>query len=72
MTPGQDPAEFLNMMNSFRNRLNRSSPSEGPTDRQYGDILLQALPPEYESIRRADLGRRNFGFAGIQRMMAAV
>lgn len=39
-------------------------------DRQYEDIVLQALSPDYESIRRARLGRRNFGVPNIRRMMA--
>ena len=50
MTPGQDPDEFLYIMDSRRDRLNTSTPPEGPTDRQYEDILLQALSPDYESI----------------------
>ena len=72
MTPGQDPDEFLYIMDSRRDRLNTSTPPEGPTDRQYEDILLQALSPDYESIRRAHLKRRDFGLADIRRMMAAI
>ena len=72
MTPGQDPDEFLYIMDSRRDRLNTSTPPEGPTDRQYEDILLQALSPDYESIRRAHLERRDFGLADIRRMMAAI
>ena len=41
MTPGQDPDKFLHIMDSCR------EPPEGPTDRQYDDILLQALSPDY-------------------------
>ena len=33
MTPGQDPDEFLYIMGSCWNRLNRSIPPEGLTDR---------------------------------------
>ena len=72
MTPGQDPDEFLYIMDSRRDRLNTSAPPEGPTDRQYEDILLQALSPDYESIRRAHLERRDFGLADIRRIMAAI
>ena len=55
MTLGQDPDEFLYIMDNCRDRLNRSIPPEDPTNRQYGDILLQALSPDYKSIRRAHL-----------------
>ena len=72
MTPGQDPDEFLYIMDSRRDRLNTSTPPEGPTDRQYEGILLQALSPDYESIRRAHLERGDFGLADIRRMMAAI
>ena len=72
MTPGQDPDEFLYIMDSRRDRLNTSTRPEGPTDRQYEDILLQALSPDYESIRRAHLERRDFGLADIRRIMAAI
>ena len=72
MTPGEDPDEFLYIMDSGRNRLSTSTPTEGPTDRQYEDILLQALPPDYESIRKAHLERRDFGLADNRRMMAAI
>ena len=72
MAPGQDPDEFLYIVDSCRDRLNRSTPPEGPTDRQYEDILLQALSPDYESIQRAHLERRDFGLADIRRMMAVI
>ena len=44
------PDEHLYIMNSCRDRLNACDPPEGPTDRQYENILLQALPPEYKAI----------------------
>ena len=34
MAPGQDLDEFLHIMDSYRDRLNRSIPPEGPTNRQ--------------------------------------
>lgn len=62
-TPGQDPNEFLYMMDCCRDCLNACSPLEGPIDWQWEDIQLQALPPEYERTRRAHLKRRDFGLA---------
>ena len=52
MTPGQDPVEFLYIIDSCRDCLNKSTSSEGPTDWQYEDILLQALSPDYENIEK--------------------
>ena len=72
MSPGQDPDEFLYIMDSGRNRLNTNTPTEGLRDWQDEDFLLQALSPDYESIRRAHLERRDFGLADNRRMMAAI
>ena len=44
MRPGEDPDDYLYDMGSCRDRLNACDPPEGPTDRQYEDIILQALP----------------------------
>ena len=71
-TPGQDPDEFLYITDSCRNHPNTSAPPEGPTDRQYEGILLQVLSPDYESIRGANLKRRDFDVTDIRRMMAAI
>ena len=72
MTTGQDPDGFLYIMDSCWNRLNKSTPPENPTDRQNEDILLQTLSPDYESIRRAHLERREFGLAVIRRIVVAI
>ena len=66
----QDPDEYLYIMNSCRDRLSACVPPKGPTDRQYEDILLQALPPRYKAIRQVHLQRGDFGLADIRRMMA--
>ena len=50
MTPGQDPDEFLYIMESCRDRPNMSTPPESPTDRQYEDIVQQVSSVNYESI----------------------
>ena len=71
MRSDQDPDEYIYIMDSYRDRLNACDPPEGPTDRQYEDILLQALPPEYKAIRQAHLERGDFEFADVRCMMAA-
>ena len=59
-------------MDSCRGRLNVCDPPEGPTDCQYEDILLQALPPEHKAVRHAHLERGDFGLAGIRRMVVPI
>ena len=72
MSPGQDPDEFLYELDTRRERLNACDPPEGWTDRQFEDIILQALPPEYERIRTSHLEKPEFGIADIHRMMFAI
>ena len=50
MSPGQDPDEFLYELDTRRERLIACDPPEGPTDRQFMDIILQALLLEYKRI----------------------
>ena len=71
MRSEQDPDKYFYIMNSCRDRLNACDRPEGPTDRQYDDILLQASPPEYTAVRQAHLERGYFSLADIWRMMAA-
>ena len=71
MRPDQDVDEYLSNMDSCRVRLNACDPLQGPTDRQYEDIILQALPSEYDRIRQTHLERRDVGLADTRRMMAA-
>ena len=72
MRPCQDPDDYMYHMDSFRDRFNVCDPPEGPTDRQYEGITLQALSSEYDRICQTHLERRDFGLAGIHRMMAAI
>ena len=72
MIPDQDPDEFLYTIKSCRDRFNTSSPPEGPTDRQFENILQQALSPDYETVRIAYLERWDFGFEDIRRMMVVI
>ena len=41
-------------------------------DERYKDIILQALPAEYERVRTASYERRDFHLADIRRMMSAL
>ena len=72
MRPSQDPDNYLYHLDSCRNRLNACNPPEGHTDRQYDDVILQALPSEYERIRQIHIERRDFGLADIRRMVATI
>ena len=72
MRSDQNPDEYLHIMDSCRDRLNAFDPPEGLTDRQYANIFLQALPPEYKAIRQAHLERGEFGLADNRRIMAAI
>ena len=67
---GDDPDNFLYTMDGFRERLEgmgQPVPDEG-----YEDIILQALPAEYERVRTASYERRGFHLADIRRMMSAL
>ena len=72
MRPGQDPDDYSYHMDSCRDRLNACDPPKAPTDRQYEDIILQALLSEYDHIRQIRLERRDVGLADIRRMMTAI
>ena len=72
MSPGQDPNEFLYELDTRHERLNACDPSEGPTDCQFEDIILQALPPVYERIRTSHLEKPDFGIADIRRMVFVI
>ena len=72
MSPGQDPNELLYVLDTRRERLNACDSPEGPTGRQFEDIILQALPPEYERIRTSHFEKPDFGIADIRRMMSAI
>ena len=70
MSPGQDPDEFLYELDTRHKRLNACNPPEGPTDCQFEDIILQALPPE--RIHTSQLEKPDFEIADICRMMYAI
>ena len=69
---GQDHDDFLYELDTRRERHNACDPPKGPTDRQFEDILLQALPPEYERVRTSHLEQPDFGIDDIRRIMSAI
>ena len=72
LNPDQDPDELLYELDSCRERLNTCDPPERLMDRQFEDVVLQTLPPEYERIRTSHLEKTNFGIADIRSMMNAM
>ena len=50
MQSNEDPNVFLCKKDRCRDRLNSATRKEGPSDRQYEDIILQCLPPKYDII----------------------
>ena len=69
MRSDEDPDDFLYKKGRCRDRVNSVTPKEGPSDRQYEDITLQCLPPEYDRIRQTHFKREDCNLADIRRMM---
>ena len=72
MRSDEDSDDFLYKKDRCRDRLNSVTPKEGPSDRQYEDIILQCLPPEYDRIRQTRFEREDFNLADIRRMMSKI
>ena len=53
------PDDFLYKKNRCGDRLNSVTPKKGPSDRQYEDIILQCLSPEYGRIRQTHFERED-------------
>ena len=70
MKSGDDPEDFLYTMDGFRERL--EDMGQPVADERYEDIILQAIPAEYERVRTASYERRDFHLADIRRMMSAL
>ena len=69
---GQEPDEYRSIMGSCRDRLNAFDPPQGPTHRQYEDIIFSDLPPEYKVLRQAHLERSNSSLADIPNIMTVI
>ena len=67
---GDDPDDFLYTMDGFRERL--EDMGQPVPDERYEDIILQALPAEYERVRTASYERQDFHLADIRRIMSAL
>ena len=70
MKSGDDPDDFLYTMDGYRERL--KDMGQPVPDERYEDIILQALPAEYERVRTASYEGRDFHLADIRRMMSAL
>ena len=65
MEPGQDPDDFV--LDECRDLLEEIGHTVH--DERYEDIILQALPPEYERVRTASDERRDFGLDDIRHII---
>ena len=70
MKSGDDPDDFIYTMDVYRERL--KDMGQPVPDERYEDIILQALPAEYERVRTASYETRDFHLADIRRMMSAL
>ena len=70
MKSGDDLDVFLYTMDGYRERL--EDIGQPVPDERYKDIILQALPVEYERVRTDSYERRYFHLADIRRMMSAL
>ena len=67
MEPGQDPDDLFFVLDECRDLLEEMGQSVH--DERYEDIILQALPPEYERVRTARYERRDFRLDDIRHMV---
>ena len=72
MQSDEDPDDFLYKKDWCRDRLNSVTPKEGPSDRQYEDIILQYLPPVYDRILQTHFEREDCNLADIRRTMSKI
>ena len=70
MEPGQDPDEFFFALDECRDLLEEMG--QAVHDESYEDIILQALPPEYERMRTSSYERRDFGLDDIRYMVHTI
>ena len=72
MKSDEDLDEFFYKKDRCRDRLNFVTPKEGPSDRQYEDIILQWLPPEYGRICQIHIERDDYNDACIRWMVSKI
>ena len=66
------PKTLLYDIDTYRGHLNACDPPEGLIDPHYKDIILQALPTEYERICTSYLETSDFGITDILCMMSDI
>ncbi|CAM9214918.1 unnamed protein product, partial [Ascophyllum nodosum] len=64
MKSGEDLIDFFARLDEQRLRL--ADMGETLTDEPYEDIILRALPKEYDFVRQQSHMNRNFGLTGIK------
>ena len=67
MEPGQDPDDFFLVLDECRDL--HEEMGQTVHDGRYEDVILQALPSEYERVRTANYERRDFGLDDIRYMV---
>ena len=72
MWSNKDLDDFLLKKDRCRDRLYSVTLKEGPSDRQYEDIILHCLPPEYDKIRETHFEREDSTLGDIRRIMAKI
>ena len=72
MRSREDPDDFLYKKDRCRDCPDSVTPKEGPSHRQYEDIILQYFPPEYDRIHHTHFEREDYKLADIQRMMLKI
>ena len=72
MWSDKDPDVFLYKKDQCHDCLYFATSKEGPSDRQYDDIIFQCLLPEYDKIRQTHFERENCNLTDIPRMMLKI
>ena len=70
MEPGQDPDDLFFVLDGCRDLL--EDMGQMVHDERYEDIILQALPAEYERVRIASYEKRDFGLDDIRHMVPTI
>ena len=70
MEPGQDPDDIFFVLDECRDLL--AEMGQTVHDERYGDIILQALPPDYERVRTASYETRDFALDDIRQMVRTI
>ena len=72
MRSDEDPDDLLYKKDRYRGRLIFVTPKEGLCNRQYEEIILQSLPPEYDRTRQTHFETNDCSLAEIRQMMSKI